>query len=634
MASEPSALQIRLLLQPLSLLINVASDVAGNAELEPICLPGGGPRAAHRAVLVECKIWACSILDLIGNVRLNLEVRAALKIFEREAGCGRRFDEFSVGFRQEGAAKSASNKLGLSAQADLEAQHAGFSISENKLGSALLDLLTNPMYKDEILSSKALRLFIRISSSSELATALTRVQLLLDPRSIYIYQEIEARSATLRTMARRFVFLKTKVDEHFLRLKQEAEKRETRHLMESSGWFESLEQTDTVDPVSHAQEFIAGIGKMFTNVLNLATQNVGNEDVKISLSESSLQGNLSGQEDTIAKQLFREGLSSPRRSLMRPISSPRSSKGYGTARRRKSMLMENVSAHGLDMFSFEELEGDSDLLRELQSILGVLIKALDALLEQHGFDATLQRMSLQDGNVVQDVLRHFSVHSSVLSVLEAAITPSEWDDAPSWDLMLVNTSMQKLTASCNIFLAAFSYQNPINQQLLHARVHSLILPQILGQSDNYIEACNQFISIHCNNRPLCTKVPEIFISQIVSAVDIYGTRFMYLRALKSIVATKGVPIKGNQDRVVMALNLLSSTEDKFNLYCDSIGYNRLKQLVLEEKMLHGTKICSANCNLTLESNIDTPLTPRWNNQQNKLHYSEVYIRGQVNLKIA
>jgi hypothetical protein len=99
---------------------------------------------------------------------------------------------------------------------------------------------------------------------------------------------------------------------------------------------------------------------------------------------------------------------------------------------------------------------------------------------------------------------------------------------------------------------------------------------------------------------------------------------MYLRALKSIVATKGVPIKGNQDRVVMALNLLSNLDGHFNLYCDTIGYQKLKQLVLQEKMLHGTKICSANCNLSLEMNMDTPLTPRWNNQQNKLHFSEVH----------
>ena len=113
---------------------------------------------------------------------------------------------------------------------------------------------------------------------------------------------------------------------------------------------------------------------------------------------------------------------------------------------------------------------------------------------------------------------------------------------------------------------------------------------------------------------------------MVSAVDVFGTRFMYLRALKSVVATKGVPIKGNQDRVVVALNLLSGAEGSFNLYCDTAGYNRLKQLVLEDKMLHGSKGCAASCNLSLDPNTDTPLTPRWANQQSKLHHSEVHAR--------
>ena len=211
-----------------------------------------------------------------------------------------------------------------------------------------------------------------------------------------------------------------------------------------------------------------------------------------------------------------------------------------------------------------------------------------------------------------------------MSTLETVIIQSDWDESEHWNLLQVNTNMQKLAITCNTFLAAFAYQHPANQQELHHKVSSAILPQILSPSDNYIEACNQFISIHCNNRPLCTKVPETFISQIVSAVDVYGARFMYLRALKSVIATKGVPIKGNQDRVVMALNLLSGLDSNFNLYCDTIGYNKLKQLVLEEKMLYGSQGCTANCNLSLENITDTPLTPRWSNQQqNKIHRSEV-----------
>ena len=132
---------------------------------------------------------------------------------------------------------------------------------EGRLGATLLDLLTNGMYRDETLSSKALRLFIRLSSTTELATALEQVQLLLDPRSVYIYQEIEARSAALGATARRLVFLRSKVDEHFFRAKEEAEKRGTRQLMESSGWFESLEQPDAADPMQSAEEFFSGIGR-------------------------------------------------------------------------------------------------------------------------------------------------------------------------------------------------------------------------------------------------------------------------------------------------------------------------------------------------------------------------------------
>ena len=118
------------------------------------------------------------------------------------------------------------------------------------------------------------------------------------------------------------------------------------------------------------------------------------------------------------------------------------------------------------------------------------------------------------------MLRHFGVHASVLSVLEAAIAPTDWEEADAWDLRAVLEGLQRLVAVCNTFLAAFAYQNPANQQLLHERVPAVVLPQILAQGDNYIEACNLFVSIHCNNRPLCTKVPEAFISQVVSAVGL------------------------------------------------------------------------------------------------------------------
>jgi hypothetical protein len=277
-SSEPSALQIRLLLQPLSLLINLASDVAGNDHLERLCLPGGEVSASHKAVLVECKLWACSILDLIGNVRLNLEIRAALRTFEREVGCGRRFDEFAVGRPQAnrdaaGHLDMISN-LGSSAQADLQAQHASFSIMESELSPALLDLLTNELYTEENLASKALRLFIRISSTTELALSLKHIQLLLDPRSVYIYQQIEAKSVILRDKSRRFVFLKTKVDEHFFRIKQEAERRETRQIVERSGMFDAPELPAIVDTVPNAEKLLTGmtdLGKMLVDgfMLNL-----------------------------------------------------------------------------------------------------------------------------------------------------------------------------------------------------------------------------------------------------------------------------------------------------------------------------------------------------------------------------
>ena len=66
---------------------------------------------------------------------------------------------------------------------------------------------------------------------------------------------------------------------------------------------------------------------------------------------------------------------------------------------------------------------------------------------------------------------------------------------------------------------------------------------------------------------------------------------MYIRALKSIVTTKGIPIKANQDRVVKSLNIFDH-DLNIDVYNEQAGYNRFRDLVGKEKMLLGSESLS------------------------------------------
>jgi hypothetical protein len=617
------SLLVALLIQPLWLLLDISSDLDVTSpkaaallkvrfSVDKLLSVADQSETEHKHVVLGCKKWACRILDLVANVRLNKRVKFGLQVFESDLSNGKQ-----LGVIQ------ATGPLGAPAahkvkRAEFEQIFQVLDMNVEKAAPMCLQLLVDPAMQVDVDSSGAvLRLLLRLfGERQELMRTLGDIQLVEDPQIMYVYRETSERSHHMSTLNVRLAACEHKLIEAIQLHEKMAREEEVKVLVlgldgkeyddpSSSRSNATVPQAsggsalDLIGNFGSSMAFGSSIARAGTALQQLRPKAVdfrwsGELEPPVEVKLGTLMDGKGGVFDNLLgapsnlfdklnefknSKTFKTPLGTTSSLSMRPSSmqehrqviqmrrihaaaktadtaSATDSGKFGTPKStgRKGVLKGGRTNLMRDVEAEAETrlrnESCSNATLAFDASLVSELKNVVGALEQHLRRFLVLGSSSQKVDKLQHMFRTLGVHSTVLDSLTALLN----NDSPR---MPQDDTLNQLLYQSFAFLAMFASRQPANQEIIYGHLHKVIFPQLMNPRQVYWAAGEALMAVFQDNRVLSTRMDDSSCSSIFfclkSGAERREWRCIYLRCLTVTLAPRGIPIKRNQTRVIRHL---------------------------------------------------------------------------------
>jgi hypothetical protein len=641
-------LMVKLLLQPLWLLLDTKTDVDVTSEQASArlnALQGNSPlfstidhaQIEHKHVVVGTKKWACRILDLVSNVRLNVRIKIALAVFDADLSAGKKL----------GDAPRLDDPTSHKVQrAEFERIFQVLESDIHKSSPICLQLLTSPaMQADAEASHSVLQLVLRLfGQRHEVMRTLNDIQLIVDPQLMFSYKDVSIVYQQMQLLNVRLAACEHKLIEAMhLHEKMKTEEMNENLVsafavssdLPSSGSYSDHASQGSIPithELSHVQSFIGGLSSGITKLgsgLGIDTGFTGEQEPTVSSGVGEfrpvtsvgelMQGkggmfdNLLGAQsnvfDGLNKYMSSKTLKTPRGNVssaslrptsiqehrqviqMRRLASSKSHQGSiggsksSTPLKKKkgvtSDIMNDIESEAEQRMrnasllgKGKALEFDSSVVQELRTVVSRLVGSIDELLQ-------VVLGSKVGSHKIQHMFRTLNIHIAILETISLLMSGDQvrMPSDPSLNLLLYNSFS---------FLASFASGMPPNQEILFQYLEHLIIPQLLNSNAVFVAAADAFIAVFHNHRVLSSRFDDKMCATLIGCIKGNGQKAAYLRCLGAVLCPKDIPIKRNQQRVLAHLEAeITEGIDGEKLMPLYIGRNGLQKLrlLMEEAQL-------------------------------------------------
>ncbi len=614
------SLLVALLIQPLWLLLDISSDVdvtspeaAARLKVQfskdKLLSVADNSETQHKHVVLGCKKWACRILDLVANVRLNKRVKIALQVFESDLSKGKQLGE-------DTEQCNAAHKVKRS---EFEQIFEELDMNVEKAAPTCLQLLVDPAMQIDTESSYAVLLLVLrlFGQRRELMRTLSDMQLIIEPQVMHVYRETSERCQKMSTLNVRLAACEHKLLEAMQLHEKMEREEEVKALVNgldgerqgapqaygasvSSPGFHSQA---SVTPGASSLDFMARAGTGLEHLgqvifLPSAAQPErrplsGDMELGQQVNVGTLMDGTGGILDNLLgapAHLFdklneytnSKTFQTPRGTTsslsMRPKSMQehrqvmqmrrfhaaakagdaagvKESNRLGTPKKKKggrSNLMRDVEAEAETRLFNEScteqtLAFDASVVSELKAVVLELTTHLRKFLEL----ASSQQAPLDK---LQHMFRTLGTHNIVFEYLTSLLS----HESPR---MPRDENLNELLYQSFSFFALYAARQPANQELVFSYLYHLIIPQLHNPRVVFSAAAEALIGVFQDNRVLSSRFDDPTCAAIFSCLKQGAQRqewrWIYLRCLSVALCPKGIPIKRNQIRVLRhALSVL------------------------------------------------------------------------------
>jgi hypothetical protein len=659
------SLLVALLIQPLWLLLDISSDLDVTSpeaaarlkvrfSVDKLLSVADQSETEHKHVVLGCKKWACRILDLVANVRLNKRIRIGLQVFEADFSNGKQLGVMVI--QPTGLGAPAAHKV---KRAEFEQIFQVLDMNVEKAAPMCLQLLVDPAMQLDVDSSYAvLRLLLRLfGERQELMRTLADIQLVVDPQVMYVYRETSELSQHMSTLNVRLAACEHKLLEAIQLHENMAREEEVKVLVLGLDGKEydhpSASQSNATAPEASGGSALDLMGNFGSSIARAGTalEQMRPKAVNFRWSSGELEppvevklgtlmdgkggvfDNLLGAPSHLFDKLnefknsktFKTPLGTTSSLSMRPSSmqehrqviqmrrihaaaktadtasaadsgrfgTPKSTGPRGVLKGGRTNLMRDVEAEAETRLCNESCTNET---LAFDASLVSELKNVVGELEQHLRRFLVIGSSSQKADTLQHMFRTLGVHSIVLDSLTALLS----NGSPR---MPQDDTLNQLLYQSFAFLAMFASRQPANQEIIYGHLHTMIVPQLMNPRQVYWAASEALMAVFQDNRVLSTRLDESSCSAIffclTSCARQREWRCIYLRCLTVMLAPRGIPIKRNQTRVIRHLeqhleNRLSglgdSEEEVLPLYLRSRGLAVLRCLMDDKQRLLQTHL--------------------------------------------
>ena len=608
------SLLVALLIQPLWLLLDISNDIdvtspeaAARLKVQfskdKLLSVVDNSETEHKHVVLGCKKWACRILDLVANVRLNKRVKNALQVFESDLSKGKQLGEVTTEQR------SATHKV---KRAEFEQIFEELDMNVEKAAPTCLQLLVDPAMQGDTESSYAVLLLVLrlFGQRRELIRTLSDMQLIIEPQVMHVYRDTSERCQQMSTLNVRLAACEHKLLEAMQLYEKMEREEEVKALVNGlDGERQGLPQAHDASvssPLSRSQasmtpgasslDFMARAGTALGHLgpvifLPSAAQPErrslsGEMELEPQVSVGTLMDGTGGIFDNLLgapAHLFdklndytnSKTFQTPRGTTsslsMRPKSMQEhrqvmqmrrlhatakagdaagatDSSRFGTPKKRKgggSNLMRDVEAEAEtrlfnESCTVQTLAFDASLVSELTAVVVELERHLRMFLEL----ASSQQAPVDK---LQHMFRTLGTHGIVFECMTSVLS----HESPR---MPRDDNLNKLLYQSFSFLALYAARQPLNQEIVFSHLHHMIIPQLINPREVFSAAAEALIAVFQDNRVLSSRFDDSTCAAIFTCLKQSAQRqewrWIYLRCLSIALCPKGIPIKRNQHRVL------------------------------------------------------------------------------------